>query len=46
LLEALGEELLVEAGWWGLVGHGCPGAWAASERQGWEQVVPMLCESA
>jgi hypothetical protein len=29
LFQAIGEELLVEAGGWGLVGHGCPGACAA-----------------
>ena len=29
LLQALGEELLVEAGGWVLVGHGCPGACTA-----------------
>lgn len=29
LLQALGEELLVDAGGWGLVGHGYPGACAA-----------------
>ncbi len=26
LLQALGEELLIEAGWWGLVGQGWAGA--------------------
>jgi hypothetical protein len=46
LLQSLGKDLLVEAGGWGLVGHGRPRSWAAADRQGWKRAVPMVCGSA
>jgi hypothetical protein len=42
LLQAFGEELLLEPRGWALLGMGWPGDWVTEARQGWDRVALML----